>query len=393
MLCYPNYSRCPINVISSIKKYYGVNSSHPTLPKLDGLLSSGPYKNITLIVISGMGSALAEQNTGEAGFLRENLLENITSVFPSGGASMISYYTGLSPLEHGWLGQTLFFKEFGRFVDIRSNLDAYSDIPVTKMRIADFIMPYETFFSDISRSRIENIQPFSIAPSGAAVSEKGNIHKTADSFERVCELIAKICASGQNTFTFVYWDALRETAARTGCRSEKTAEELKTISRLLSKSCGAVSDALVLVTAEHGMIDIGAEADVSKLAQMKECLIMPPFTESRATSFFVKSERRTDFEKLFRSELGNSFMLTSRRDVFSKGLLGQGRAHAKTSDFIGDYMACAISDVSLKYPALNTKPKPAKKAASGGLTEQEMIIPLIAVRTERTDKYQNEKLL
>lgn len=393
MLCYPNYDRCPVNVMSSIKKYYGVSHVYQTLPGLDRFLSAGPYKDVFLIVISGMGSDMLSHNLGADEFLRENARENLTAAFPSGMASMMSYFTGVSPNEHARLGKNLFFKEFGRYVNISSNLDAFMKIPVTKANISDFIMPYSTVFEDVFYSHIEKPQSFAILPSNEDISEKACLKKTADSFTRVCELIKMINASSQNTFTIARWDAVRETAEETGCYSDDTLEELKNVSAALSKTCGALKDALVIITADHGMTDLEKEIDISLIPSIRDCLIAPPFIENRAMSFFVKSERKADFERSFHAEAGRSFMLIHKKDVFSKGLLGFGKQNPKISDFVGDFLACAISDDQLKYPTMNTKPKPMKKAASGGLTEQEMIIPLIVAETERTEKYKTEKLI
>ena len=57
MLSYPDYTRCPVNVISSILKFYRINSSYPTLPLLDKELDKF-YKNVVLVVLDGMGTAM-----------------------------------------------------------------------------------------------------------------------------------------------------------------------------------------------------------------------------------------------------------------------------------------------------------------------------------------------
>ncbi|MDE7278962.1 MAG: alkaline phosphatase family protein, partial [Oscillospiraceae bacterium] len=97
MLSYPDYTRCPVNIISSIRKYYRAPNVYPTLPKLDSHLSKF-YKNIVLIVLDGMGTDMMERNLSPMSFLRRNFTENLTSVFPSTtAAAMTSYYTGLTP--------------------------------------------------------------------------------------------------------------------------------------------------------------------------------------------------------------------------------------------------------------------------------------------------------
>ena len=82
MLSYPDYSRCPINIISSIRKYYRAPIVYPSLHKLDKELSKF-YKNVVLIILDGMGTDMMERNLPKSNFLRKNHIDNLTSVFPS----------------------------------------------------------------------------------------------------------------------------------------------------------------------------------------------------------------------------------------------------------------------------------------------------------------------
>lgn len=110
MLCYPDYSRSIISVISSIMNYYRAPYEYPTVPVLDKHLSNF-YKNIVLIVLDGMGHDMLEHDLPSNSFLRSSCVSKLSSVFPSTTASaMTSFYTGVSPNEHAWLGWSLFFK-------------------------------------------------------------------------------------------------------------------------------------------------------------------------------------------------------------------------------------------------------------------------------------------
>ena len=393
MLCYPDYSRSIISVISSIMNYYRAPYEYPTVPALDKHLSKF-YKNVVLIVLDGMGHDMLEHDLPSNSFLRSNCVSKLSSVFPSTTASaMTSFYTGVSPNEHAWLGWSLFFKEFCRTIDVFTNLDPYTKQPAAISSAAEFIMPYETIYRSIANSIIGEVQPFTISQSKVKIAENGNIHKTADKFDTVCELIGKICATNQNTFTYVQWCSPDDTAHRTGCYSDETKEKLADINRKLEALYKSVTDTLFIVTADHGMIDISDEILIDRIPEINDCLVLPPFIESRAMSFFVKSDRRTDCERAFTILLGQDFLLLSRREVFDKKLLGGGKTHKKTLDFIGDYFACAISDIGLRYRTMNAKPKIMNKANHGGLTEQEMTVPLIVAATKQTKEYKQKKLI
>lgn len=393
MLCYPDYSRSIISIISSIMKYYREPFEYPTVPLLDKKLSKF-YKNIVLVVLDGMGSDMLEHDLPSSSFMRRNCVGKLTSVFPSTTASaMTSFYTGVSPNEHAWLGWSLFFKEFCRTIDVFTNLDTYTKQPAAISSAAEFIMPYETIYKSIANSIIGDVQPFTISQSKVKIAENGNIHKTADRLDDACELIERICGTNQNTFTYFQWCSPDDTAHRTGCYSNETREKLGDINRKLEYLSKKLTDTIFIITADHGMIDISDEILIDRIPEITECLVMPPFVESRAMSFFVKSDRRTDFERSFTKLLGQDFILMSRREVFEKKLLGDGITHKKTYDFVGDYFACAISDIGLRYRTMNAKPKNINKANHGGLTEQEMTVPLIIAETEQTKEYTPRKLI
>lgn len=392
MLSYPDYTRCPINIVSSIRKYYKTSSPYPSLPKLDAELEKN-YKNVVLMVLDGLGMTMLERNLSASGFLRKRCVDSLTSVFPSTtAAAMTSYYTGVSPNQHGWLGWSLYFKEFCRTIDVFPNVDSYTKVAVSKVNAAEFVMPYETIFADISASILGNMAVYTVTPSDITIRGKGKIGKYADNFEQVCDSLRAICAEPKNTFTYVQWSSPDDTAHKEGCFSEKTAEKISAISVQLEKLAAKLTDTLIIVSSDHGMIDIADDIMINHIPQIADCLVVPPFVESRAAACYVKYDRRTDFERACHTYLGNDFILMPRSEVIAKGLLGGGEPHPKTLDFIADYMLCAIGNVCIRYQTLNAKPKTQHSANHGGLTDEEMIIPLIVVPTKRTREYRKKLL-
>lgn len=393
MLSYPDYTRCPVNIISSILKYYRAPSNYPSLPKLDAELDKF-YKNVVLIVLDGMGTNMLERDLPASSCLRRHMEDSLTSVFPSTtAAAMTSYYTGVSPNEHAWLGWSLFMKEFCRTIDVFTNLDSYTKTPVASLSAAEFVMPYETIYQEIKHSIIGDVQPFTIAQRGVNISEKGNFHRVADSFEKVCETIRSICSGKGNTFTFVQWNSPDDVAHKNGCYDEETVNCLKHINEEIKGLSSTINDTLFIITADHGLVDIDEEIRINYIHEIADCLVMPPFVESRAAACYVKYDRKTDFEKAVHNNLGNDFILLSRNDVLARNILGMGNPHPKTIDFIGDYMICAIGSKTLRYQTLNMKPKQVHKAEHGGFTDAEMIIPLIIIPTKQTREYKQKKLI
>ncbi|MBQ5331866.1 MAG: alkaline phosphatase family protein [Oscillospiraceae bacterium] len=384
MLVFPNYKKCSVNVISSIKKYYRIPTNVPSIEKLDDELNR-MYKNVVLIVLCGVGENMLRASLKPSDILLKKMTEQLTSVCPSyPAAAEVSSVSGLYPNEHGRLGQTMFFKEFCRTVELSSNLDPYSNQPVSVANAADFILPYENIFGEIAGSILGSVQPFSIALPGVKIAENKSYHKVADNPKRMFELIKKIAETDQNTFTYVQWNAPQESAIRYGCESEETKSIIRDINDTVNGLSKSMKDTLIIVTSTHGMKDISSEIMLNLKYELCDCLLMPPVFGGRAVNFYVKADCRSDFERLFARDLSEDFHLMSRSDILKRELFGCGKTNKKIYDFIGDYCAFAMGDKSLTFRALNQKHRSPDKAGSGGITSDEMCLPLCVITTKQT---------
>lgn len=387
MLVFPNYKKSIVNAAASIKKYYRIPTNVPTIASLDSALDS-IYKNVVFIVLCGVGENMLRDALGFRSMLVKKMTDQITSVCPACPANTdVSLLSGTYPNEHGRLGQTLFFKEFCRSVELSTNLDPYSGQSVSMTNAADFILPFENFFGDIADSIIGGVQPFSISAPGSKITENKSYHKTADNPKRMFELIKKIAETDQNTFTYVKWTAPRDAAAAYGCRSSEVKDILNDINDTIEGLSRSLTDTVFIVTSDHGMTDISSDIMLNLKYDLFDCLIMPPSFCKRAVNFFVKADRRSDFERIFISELGNDFLLMSRNDIIAKQLFGGGRTNPKVMDFLGDYIAFGIGDKAISFRALSEKHRPADKASYGGITTDEMCLPLTVITTKQTDKW------
>ena len=66
----PNYEHCILNTITSILKYYNVETKHNSLPKLDKLLNQKQYKNVIFLILDGLGEHILN-NVSLNGFLNK----------------------------------------------------------------------------------------------------------------------------------------------------------------------------------------------------------------------------------------------------------------------------------------------------------------------------------
>ena len=113
------------------------------------------------------------------------------------------------------------------------------------------------------------------------------------------------------------------------------------------------------------------------MEDIQECLIMPPSLESRCTAFWVKEEKKKEFEKIFKKRFEKEFLLFTKDEFLEKHMLGFGNKHKKIDDFIGNYISVSIKNASFKLGTNISKEKPEKKSTHCGLSPEEMEVPLI----------------
>lgn len=143
--------------------------------------------------------------------------------------------------------------------------------------------------------------------------------------------------------------------------------------------CSKLEDTLVIVCADHGHKDIDIRYNILDYPEILECLIMPPYFEQRALTFWVKEDKKGDFVDLFNKHFCEKFLLLSKKEFLDNHFLGYGIQHKKIDDFIGDYVALSISDASIKIETNLAPGKKDKRSTHCGLTKDEMEVPLIVI--------------
>jgi len=376
---YPDYNNSILNLITSILKYYNVETNHTSLKELDEVLKN-KYKNVVFIVLDGMGEHILK-NATEDGFFRKNEAKCITSVYPSTTtAALTTYYSGKPPYETGWIAWSQYFKEYGRAIDMLSHRESYlkEDISNAKINVFNNVVNYEPIFNKIENAS-PDVKAYEIVPDYSDRRAKRSIR--ANNIEEICENIKLICSSKSQNFIMAYCDNPDGLLHKYGCNSKEANDMIKNAEKCIEEMRKELSeDTLIIISADHGHKDIGKAYDLLEYPEIQDCLIMPASLESRVVAFWVKDEKREKFEKLFNENFSNDFILLSKKEVLEKNLLGHGQKHEKIDDFIGNYLALSISDSIIRLQTFLADGKPVKKSTHCGLTKEEMEVPLIILK-------------
>lgn len=373
-IIFPDYNNSILNVITSILKFYEVDTPYNSIKKLDEILSKST-ENIVFIILDGMGSNLLN-SISPNNFFVKNKISNVTSVYPSTTtAALNTFYSGKPPLVTGWIAWSQYFKEYGRALDMFPKKDSYTEQAYDNAKTNVFdLLAYKNIFEQIEENN-KYIKTYEINPSNC--ESRAKISIKADNIKNMCSAIQALCENKDNNFIFAYSDHPDKLLHKFGCTSEEVREFILNAEEEISLMCKNLKNSTVIICADHGHNDIEKRYDILDIDEINEYLIMPPTLESRCPTFWVKEDKKKEFEEKFKSIFKDEFILYTKEEFLKENFLGYGKPHNKIDDFIGNYIALSVKNSIIKLGTNISKEKYMKLSTHCGLTENEMIVPLI----------------
>ncbi len=360
----PDYSNSIVNISNSILKYFGASTYHEGLADLDALLEQKQYKHVVLMVNDGLGYENIQELLPEESFLRKHLVRPITSVFPpTTTAATTSLQSGLTPFEHGWLGWNVYVPQVDDivtlFLEMSKTKGSFYPEPVAKKYLA-----YNNLYHKIPKET--GIPAYGISP-----HEKDKYDFSEP--DRMYEMIETFIAQDESNYIYAYTDQPDNLMHRTGTQSDAVKQRVVYINDKIEALSKKLSDTLIIVTADHGHIDV-ENLFLDDYPEIASMLAQEISIEPRAVNFFVKDEFKDQFESVFNKHLGEHFKLFSRSEVLNDELFGRGFAHSNFHQALGDFIAVSTSQFTLL-----DNDKFLFKGHHAGLTQREMLVPLILI--------------
>ncbi len=340
----PDFTRNIVNISATLAEYLGCPNNKPVLEGLSVELKKD-YKNVVFLILDGLGTHPLETNLPAESFLRKNVRQTLTSVFPSTTTNATtSLLTNEYPMEHGWFGWSLYFKELGRAVDIFRDTDSF-----TGERVEDGYaykaLPVVPFY----KCATDRITVNCVIPSFWRSDDK---HKYIwDSFEGLLKNIKTACSGEGRQFVYAYYTEPDSTMHRHGVSSAEARSVITALNAGVESLFAGLENTLFIVTADHGQIDIGGCIELYKDAELLSLLEWPPYLEARAPAFKVKPGCGNRFSKLFTQKYGDDFALFTSRELIESNYFGVGvpNVHA---DLLGDYIAVGTTDKIMQLTPL-----------------------------------------
>lgn len=270
-------------------------------------------------------------------------------------------------------------KKFGRELQMMRKCDSYTFEPMSNVRKDVFeALQYPTIYNQIETASPE-VRAYEVNPTFCEARSKRNLN--ADNLDYLCEGIEDLCKNPERKFILGYQENPDSLLHQFGCKAEEVGKYIDQAEEKIQAMCKRLqgTNSLVIVCADHGHQDIAKTYSILELEDIQDCLIKPASLESRSISFFVKEERKEEFEICFNRHFQGEYLLYTKEEFLAKKFLGEGKKHPKLDDFLGNYIAIAIGDSVIKIETYLGKEKHNKKATHCGFTANEMEVPFIVI--------------
>lgn len=362
----PDYRNCGLNIAAAVLAHFGVPCTHPPQADVARMLAKKTYKNIAVMLFDGLGSMSVRELLPEDAFLRRCENCELTAVFPpTTVAATTSIESGEAPAEHGWLGWSQYIAPLDRLVDVFLDRDSVTHEKLGENKsVARHYMPYRNICEKLNDAG--GVQAHIVSPFGTC---------KADTLDALFDTAQQLCHAAGRQYIYTYWAEPDHTMHGDGVMAP--GEIVHDIDRRVEAFCRAVpDDTLVLLTADHGLMDCKTLCMEDYPALMEMC-VRPFGLEARDAAFYIKPEYMDVFPQEFQKAFADKgFWLIKSEEAVQLQLFGPGKEQALFRQSLGDYLALSAGEYALSW---TYDPHPLV-GMHAGLSAREMLVPLIVCK-------------
>jgi hypothetical protein len=332
-----------------------------------------------VLLVDGLGLRLLEQHAELAPFLNALFRRELTAGFPATTVtSLSSFGTGLPPGEHGLTGYTSWVEEVGASVGWLGWAAAGRDL--REQLVPEQVQPRATA---LQRAEAAGIGVTVAAPaqfdgSGLtrAVLRGGRYQGAVTPGDAVAHAAAS-SREGKRSLVYCYTPDLDLIGHVRGVDSDAWRAQLRLVDTYVEQLAAALpGDAVLHVTADHGMVDVAPDDRVDLDTEPGLLLDVDVVAgEPRARHLHVRPGAAGDVRDRWQQRLGGRAHVLLREQVVAAGLLGP-TATPEALRRTGDVVAVATDRVAL----VRTQAEPMVSGLvgqHGALTDQELLVPLL----------------
>ena len=333
-------------------------------------------RSAIVVVIDGLGAANLAARAGHGRFLASAMRKKdvAKSVFPTTtAAALTSLMTGADPGEHGIVGYRVRVPDTGVLSNQLTGWETDGLDPATWQR-------RPTLFETAASHGVEGfvVSREEYRHSGfTRAAFRGSTFDAAASFADRLGLALEHATAGAHRLVYAYAPELDSAGHRYGWESDEWIAALEEADAAVRSLASALpADVGVLVTADHGMVDVARTGHVL-LREGDELVadVAAIAGESRMLHLYAEPGRAAQVLERWRAaESGRSWVL-ARDEAIAAGLFG--RVDPEVRERIGDVLVAARGRIAYYDDRLADKASQRVIGQHGSLTSAERIVPLI----------------
>lgn len=365
------------DVLPSVAAALGAEAGTDRLDLRSSLID---IRRVCVVLVDGMGYHLLPRLAAHAPLLAEVLrggvgeLAELACTFPSTTpTSLASFGTGAQPGEHGILGFTLRVPDTERVV---THIFWRDDPPPLAWQ------PMPTWFQRIAAAGMAATVVLPEAFVGSGLTDAAYRGARIAAIRRGDDYADRVLAELRAGPGLVYgYTSALDTAAHVfGIDSPQWAAAAGGVDVLLSRLLGGLpTDAVLLVTADHGGLDVGPDARIDLDAEPALAEgVQVVAGEPRVRYLHTRDGAAEDVLATWRAELGSRATVLGRDEAIDTGWFGP--LHADHRQRIGDVVVVCTDPIAV-FASKHEPPEISKLIGfHGAATPEETAIPLITLR-------------
>lgn len=377
-----------VNLMNSLLAYYGIPHGAPLAFHESFVQALHGKRKILFLLVDGFGwynlASVWQRNAHVADIIATAQSWPLTTVFPSTtSTASASYLTALPPSQHSVLGFLMYFPEYGR----NFNMLSFRSADAKWEELTSFGFSPDTFMHAPSVLDVLSEQQVMVGAynfhvyAGSGLSRLIYAKHPPHPYIALADLLwlpLDQLPVDTPQFHFLYWSTLDTIAHMYGARSEPYALELEMLLTMLYTQIlpRLGQDTALVVCADHGHID-GDDNEAVNLATLPglmDLFRVPPSGEGRATQLFIKPGEVARARDIL--DQTGVMLSMSTQEFLDSRLLGNPPLRPDIIDRLGDLVAFPHGSRRTLYP-YEPRPHTAMVGRHGGLSPQEMVVPLL----------------
>lgn len=336
-------------------------------------LGVGRSHSVVVCLVDGLGATSIEDNADLFDSLRDADGGSIEAAFPTTTPTgLATLGTGLDPGEHGIVGASFWLAEDDRIL---------SPLHWGRRPTPEAVQPEPTVFERVAGmgGRSFTIAPQAYVRSGlTSAALRGSDYLMADTALERAAALREVCSFGQPALAYVYWAALDRAAHEFGTTSSQWREAAKDVNELLWLLRAELpTDASMIVTADHGMVDCEERIWIEDHARLTVG-VRALAGEPRMRHVYTHAEHEAaDVAQRWRDVLLENAIVMLREEAIEAGLFGA--VDPAIVERIGDVLAIAQGNAILASRRFDERVS-LLRGHHGARTDAERRIPGLIVR-------------